>query len=354
MRSPTQRLLILAIYGAGLAGIARGQVVTEFPLPRLDARVPWDIAAGPDGNLWFVEGTSNSVGRITTAGVVTEFPILNPQSTALGIAAGPDGNLWITEYAYAPAGNKIGRISTAGVITEFLIPTANSGPVGIAAGPDGNLWFTETKANAIGRMNTAGVLTGTFPLSGPGSATGIATGPDGALWFTDGNRIGRITTSGVITEFTPGADLDSLGIAAGPDGNMWFTENSRIGRIDLGSAGPCVADGTTLCLNGGRFQVRAEWLIPSQGTSGQGRAVPLTDDTGTFWFFEASSVEVVVKVLDACSLNGHSWVFAGGLTNVGVTLTVTDLQTDVAKSYTNSAGTAFQPIQDTAAFSTCP
>jgi hypothetical protein len=31
---------------------------------------------------------------------------------------------------------------------------------------------------------------------------------------------------------------------------------------------------------------------------------------------------------DACSSSGHTWVFAGGLTNVGVTVTVTDTQTD--------------------------
>ena len=80
----------------------------------------------------------------------------------------------------------------------------------------------------------------------------------------------------------------------------------------------------------------------------------LTEDTGYFWFFEASSVEVVVKVLDGCPLNAHSWVFAGGLTNVGVTLTVTDTQTGVTKTYTNPADTPFAPIQDTTAFATCP
>ena len=77
-------------------------------------------------------------------------------------------------------------------------------------------------------------------------------------------------------------------------------------------------------------------------------------DTGYFWFFEASSVEVVVKVLDGCPLNAHSWVFAGGLTNVGVTLTVTDTQTGAVKTYTNPPDTALAPIQDTSAFATCP
>ena len=64
------------------------------------------------------------------------------------ITAGPDGNLWFTEYS----GNKIGRITTAGAITEFTIPTAASSPVGITAGPDGNLWFTEYSGNKIGQV----------------------------------------------------------------------------------------------------------------------------------------------------------------------------------------------------------
>ena len=68
--------------------------------------------------------TSSKIGRITTAGVITEYPIPTPAGVPDGITAGPDGALWFIEYA----GNKIGRITTAGVITEFPIPTANSHP----------------------------------------------------------------------------------------------------------------------------------------------------------------------------------------------------------------------------------
>ncbi len=46
---------------------------------------------------------------------------------------GQDGALWFTENS----GNKIERITTAGVITEFPVPTSSSGPRGIVAGPDG-------------------------------------------------------------------------------------------------------------------------------------------------------------------------------------------------------------------------
>lgn len=63
-------------------------------------------------------------------------------------------------------------------------------------------------------------------------------------------------------------------------------------------------------------------------------------------------MEVAVEVLNGCSINGSFWIFAGGLTNVGVVMTVTDSQTGTVKTYTNAPGTPFQPIQDTNAFAT--
>ena len=123
-------------------------------------------------------------------------------------------------------------------------------------------------------------------------------------------------------------------------------------RAWLDPAGPCIPDPTTLCLNGGRFRVRVTWST-GEGT-GPGMGVPLTGDSGYFWFFNAANLELVVKVLDACALSpGRFWVFAGGLTNVGVVLTVEDRQTGAVREYRNTRGTAFAPLQDTAAFS-CP
>ena len=92
--------------------------------------------------------------------------------------------------------------------------------------------------NRIGRITPLGVVTefsaGITPGANPG---GITAGPDGNLWFTEqsGNRIGRITPLGVVTEFSAGisAGAGPGGIATGPDGNLWFTEagGNRIGRI---------------------------------------------------------------------------------------------------------------------------
>ncbi len=78
--------------------------------------MPVSIAAGPDGNLWFIESTANKIARITMAGVVTEFSAgISANAGLSGIFAGPDGNLWFTEGT----ANKIGKITTAGVVTEF-------------------------------------------------------------------------------------------------------------------------------------------------------------------------------------------------------------------------------------------
>ena len=119
-------------------------------------------------------------------------------------------------------------------------------------------------------------------------------------------------------------------------------------------AGPatCIESPTILCLNEGRFQVGVHWRT-AQGTSGSGQAVPLTSDTGYFWFFNQDNVEMVIKILDACAFADRFWVFAGGLTNVEVDITVTDTLTGDAKIYRNPLRTPFQPIQDTNAFATC-
>ncbi len=124
--------------------------------------------------------------------------------------------------------------------------------------------------------------------------------------------------------------------------------------VSAGGPIPCVADAHTLCLNNGRFAVTTQWT-KSDTTTGQGNAIPLTGDAGYFWFFDASNIEAVVKVLNGCGLDNAYWVFAAGLTNVQVDLKAVDTQTGIVYDKQNPQGSAFQPIQDTHAFPTsCP
>src|SRR5262249_11516195 len=161
------------------------------------------------------------------------------------------------------------------------IPTADSGPAGIAAGPDGNLWFTEKSVAQIGKITTSGAIT-EFAIPSGRRPNEIVAGADGNLWFsffTGHGYVVRMTTAGEYSDVLIAPLRGRVeGIAAGPDGNIWITESSgKIGRIAPGQAPPtCVSDATTLCVGGGRFRVRADWQVPSQGTSGHGNAVPLT------------------------------------------------------------------------------
>jgi hypothetical protein len=137
------------------------------------------------------------------------------------------------------------------------------------------------------------------------------------------------------------------------DGAFRVTFPSVQQWLSPGTPSTCAPGATTLCLNGGRFQVTTNYSTAA-GQSGAGMAVSLTSDSGYFWFFNSANIELVVKVLDACALTPpHFWVFAGGLTNVAVTLDVLDTQTGAEKIYQNPLGTPFAPIQDTSAFS-CP
>src|SRR5258708_6048564 len=119
--------------------------------------------------------------RITTGGHIIEYPIptdgIGITSVNQEIAAGPDGALWFTQLP-----NNIGHITTDDRITEYATPTAFSGPYGITVGPDGALWFTENRRDQIGRVTTAGCLS-EYPIPSTHlELGGIATGSDGALW----------------------------------------------------------------------------------------------------------------------------------------------------------------------------
>ena len=111
----------------------------------------------------------------------------------------------------------------------------------------------------------------------------------------------------------------------------------------------CDPDPAALCLEEGRFQVRVAWQKTPSGPSYSAAAVPLTRDTGYFWFFDEANVELVVKVLDGTAVNGHHWVFYGALSDVQYTITVTDTQTGATQTYENPQGT-LASVADTAAF----
>lgn len=220
--------------------------IIEFSAGLDSGSSPENLVPGPDGNMWFLNGTfpQNRIGRITADGAISEFHEgLGKESSLEDIVAGPDGNLWFTDRASSITPRAIGRITPGGTITEFSSGLGESRPRRIVAGPDGDLWFTATGgAPAVGRITTAGAIS---KFSLPSLPRVPVLGADGNVWFTYGNegstgRIARITREGettTITFFASGLNAGSepREITLGADGNLWFIDsnegNPAIGRV---------------------------------------------------------------------------------------------------------------------------
>ena len=202
------------------------------------------IATGPDGNLWFTEHAGR-LGRITPAGVVTELPDF--LTRLIAISAGPDGAIWFT------SAEGIGRMTVDGGSRAVfpLGPTAGT-PFALVSGPDGALWFPMALGGGptVGRITTAGAVTLFTPPYGPSQPQDMTNGPDGALWFTEEGLpiepehpsagttfrgIVRVTTAGTFTPFPLHAkNIHPFHLTTGPDGALWFTAPgtpARVGRL---------------------------------------------------------------------------------------------------------------------------
>lgn len=166
--------------------------------------------------------------------------------------------------------------------------------------------------------------------------------------------VGPNTTSAPV----PGLDAGSLSVfrvrATGSSGTF-SAYSPEVAAATLADPGPCAAGVNTLCINNGRFQVAVNW---STGSSvGQGSVVPLPSapDSGLFYFFAPSNIEMLIKVLNACvpSFNRY-WVFFAATTNVEFGVVVTDTQNGKTRAYYNPLNRSAPPVQDVDAFATCP
>ena len=162
-------------------------------------------------------------------------------------------------------------------------------------------------------------------------------------------------TGDVKTYLNPSGRFASVGdSSAFPTGGAPIADTARTAAHHgdatsaSASSGFCVPSSSRLCLQAGRFAVEAVWK-DFAGNSGPGTAVPVTSDTGYFWFFSPANVEVVTKVLDGRPVNAKLWFFYGALSNVEYTLTITDTLTGLQRQYHNPSG-RFASIGDTAAF----
>jgi streptogramin lyase len=145
-----------------------------------------DIAAGPNGTLWFTDGGTPAIGEITSSGTITEYTAGLPAGAEPNaIAAGPDGNMWFSDYR----GIVIGKITSSGTITEYANTSyTDTKAEGIAFGPGGEPFVIGFGAPPVlAGVNSQGTIAvQVLPknLTPDGSLTDDASGN---LWFSAAN-----------------------------------------------------------------------------------------------------------------------------------------------------------------------
>lgn len=276
-----------------------GSNPTEYGTPTTNS-LPYNIVAGPDGNVWFTENTPNNIGEFVSLGGGAgfgEFPITYPPSDgtgsaygAWGITSGPDGNLWFTEANSPEDVSFVGNITTGGTISTFQTGFT-IGAHGITAGPDGNLWFAGRSTNAILRILAASPNT-VSPTSVPTANSGpesVAVGPDGNIWFTElvANKIGVISTSGTILNEFPIPGVIST-VAANGSGSGYNTGDT-LTIVQPGATGGTVqvtgigANGNVtnvVLLTAGTGYTTAAGLSTTNGGNGTNATIDITVNIG--------------------------------------------------------------------------
>ena len=125
---------------------------------------------------------------------------------------------------------------------------------------------------------------------------------------------------------------------------------SRVFLVEAANpAGTCEPDGETVCLRDSRYQVRAIWRSPEGDVQPALAAHVGTNDSGLLWFHDADNWEVLIKVLDGCSANGHHWVYAASATSLPFEMSVTDTETGEVYRYVKGAD-ELGALADPAAF----
>ena len=211
--------------------------------------------------------------------------------------------------------------------SSVQFPEESIEPLAVAVDRDGNA-LVVADDNGFGSFSEPGIYATLFdrawnPLTQPLRLHDVRPTPQGQPAVA-------ASAGGFLAVWSRGVNDPTVPAPSWTDGSSWGIFGRRLGDPR------CAAGSEVLCLDGGRFEARVDWKNPFTGQTGTGKALPLTGDTGSFWFFDAANLELMIKVLDGGAVNRHFWVFYGSLSNVEYTVTVTDTQTGAAKTYHNA------------------
>jgi hypothetical protein len=159
--------------------------------------------------------------------------------------------------------------------------------------------------------------------------------------------IGANSTGATITGLTAGITYTFRVKARNASGDSGYSNEASATTPGGNSGGPCVVNGTTACLVNNRFRVSIAYVNafvnPPQPGNFLGAkliAGAQNPDVATFGISSALAIEVVVRIQDVNPFGVNRFdIYAGGLTDLEYTVTVTDTQTGRSKTYRNPPGT---------------
>ena len=272
-----------------------------------------------------VSGSTFTVG----AGQSIVFTSAEGNATSWGWNFG-DGTLGtgksITK-TYSGKGDFTGQLIVTGNGTGAVGMNIASFTIHVVTPPPSGA-FTVSGANP----NAAGTV---FTAAAGQEVTLVSSEPNAISWGWD---FGDGTSGSARTVKKTYSQLGDYTVKLFVTGNDRDTTGLIVSTFTV-SVVSCVSDASTLCLNENRFRATVAWAVPPQQRNGTGAGVALTGDTGYYWFFSPTNIELVLKVVDGRAFNGNFWVFYGALSNVEYTITVKDTKTGAVKTYTNPYGT---------------
>src|SRR5882757_8437085 len=178
------------------------------------------------------------------ADTVAYFPV-NSGAHPHDVAAAPDGTVWYTAQSQGALGildPKTGKV-------EQVVLGKGASPNGVVPGPDGAAWITEDGQNAIARVDPKTKEIKLFPLPKGFEKASLNTGTfdkSGIYWFTGQNgSYGRLDpASGKLEAWKAPKGYGPYGITATPAGDIWYASlaGDYIARIDRATGMAAVVD----------------------------------------------------------------------------------------------------------------
>ncbi len=311
--------------------------------------------------LWVSDGTPAGTRSFAALpGTVTpEFAALAGNRLFFTLD-GTRGSLWVTDFTAAGTvqllqgdGLEITRLVAAGDHVYF---TGVSGP-----GRDAELGFSDGTLAGSRWLEVVPGPRGLRPeelfvlddrrlvFAGSGDGAGQE------LWISDGSLPGTLR----LTDLAPGPAASGPIRFAQLGHRLFFNANDgvtgiELWRLDLPALPPSCPE-ERLCLQNGRFEVKATALVPQPDGSRRrfpGRRALGREESGVFTFFSGDNWEMLVKVLDACAIDGSYWVLASAASDIAYELEVLDRADGTTKRYLSPAG-AGRPILDLATGLSC-